>query len=178
MGTYKANAIDFGRKQLRATGLEQDFMNRLSSEDRVAYAHTFAISWINPEFAALLLEKMAALLYPNNSMPLFEFGRRMATDNLNGVYKFILRFFTIEQAVKVTSNLWRTYHKAGVVRTERINETRAVFVVDNYPTLPKAIREVTTGYVAGLVALTGAKDIRIRHDESNPSSWRWIIVWN
>jgi hypothetical protein len=177
MGIFKAIAIDFGRKLLRDAGLEQDFLNRLSPEDRSAYATTFVVSWIDPDFGGRLLEAMAPVLYPKNAIPLFEFGQRMAIDNLNGLYKFILRFFTIEQAVGSTAKLWSTYHKQGIARTERVNETRALLIVDNYPTLPKTIRDVITGYIAGLVSLTGAKDVHVRHDESNPTSWRWTILW-
>ena len=177
MSVYKAIAIDFGRKQLQAAGHEQDFLNRLSEEDKSAYATTFVISWIDINLAARLLEAMGPVLFPQASAPLFEMGKRLAIDNLNGIYKFILGFFSVEKAMEKSAKLWGTYHKVGAARCERLGDQRVLFVVEDYPNLPEAIRQMNGGYIAGIMSLVGARNIGVKHDASSPRSWRWNITW-
>lgn len=51
------------------------------------------------------------------------------------------------------------------------------FIVEQYPDMLSTVREVTRGYLAGLLEATGAQKIEVtRHDE-NPSGWRFQFCW-
>ena len=115
----------------------------------------------------------------SNEATVRRFGEINAEHDLKGVYKLFLRVSSVPFVIKQTARMWNTYHDTGeafVLKGENAKE--ASLVIKNYPDLPKPIRESSAGYIVGALRLTGAKNVQVVHDESDPMAWTWTARWD
>lgn len=180
MGNYKGTGVVFMQSLLKRHGsaIEQKFLAQLNAKERDYFRQTLEFHWIPIEIITRFFELAAPLLYPGDTSGLRRIGREMARDHLQGVYRIVLRVVTIEYIIEKAARLWRTYHQVGTTRMERIGDHQLHFVVLGYPDLPSAFRECTSGYIAGVLELAGAKDIHIVRTNDNQQEWRWKMAWS
>ena len=172
--------MDYLRRRVRelGDGTEERLLVGLDPSDRELYNNALAVSWIDVGGAARIYDTAARILYPDSDEPLVDLGRDMAHADLTGIYKVLLRVATIPMVIERAARLWSTYHKKGDARIEREgNAKRADLIIDGYPELPQAIRVNVSGYVQGVVELTGSKNARVVHTGGRPEAWRWSISW-
>ncbi len=177
---YKGAAIDYVRRALRARGeaVESAFLERLSPEVVETYQSCLAISWVSIRHADPILGIASEILYPNDPEGIIRLGRDLATDNLNGIYRVLLRFTTVPFVMKQSARLWGTYHRKGEPRIAKDPEAnRGTFMVEGYPEFPLYLRDSAYGFMWRTLQLTGARNIQGTADSSDPDCWRWEFVW-
>lgn len=177
---YKASGItvvrDFVRK--RCPDQEGRLLEGLSPAAQSLYREALPHSWVSVELAAAIMEPAACLLYPDARDPLWQLGYETARDHLSGIYRIGLRLTTVDYVVAKAAKLWSVYHKRGKASAKRADGPRvARLEVEDYPSLPLAIRQRATGYVTAGVELTGVRSVWVVHDENEPSRWVWRVLW-
>lgn len=181
MPEVKAAGLIIVRKLFAEAGpkAERRFLDSLESTDMAYYRLAVATQWIPVELAARVYRRAAEQLSPGDpAAGLQRIGRRMAEDNLRGVYRVVVKFLTVPYVVGRAGVLWRTYHNRGRARAEQRPQERTVdFFVEEYPDLPEPIRELLIGYLAALAAMTSAGQPRVTRLDDDPGCWRWTIRW-
>ncbi|MDI6739687.1 MAG: hypothetical protein QME74_04920 [Candidatus Edwardsbacteria bacterium] len=176
----KGTGISWLRELIEAKGPDADqaMARALSPEDYRAYRTAMPISWVPEESATRIFKAAGDILFADAPSPLDEVGRGMAKSNMTGIYSMLLKLTTIPFIMSQASRLWRTYHDSGdaSVSGEK-GANRAVLVVSGFPELPADMRQVLRGYVMGLGELTGAKNVKVALDESDPNAWKWVSTW-
>jgi hypothetical protein len=179
MENYKATLVDFIRRRFqKSPEAEPVFNARLSTDDQAAFRVTLPMSWISAELGGRFMDAGAHALFPDAPDPVWEFSRQQAHDNITGIYKIILRVVTVPIVISKAARVWGTYHRKGKATVSRVDgENRASFIAEEYPKLPDVLRRSVTGYTTGLLELTGAEDIEVALDDSNPDALRWDVTW-
>lgn len=178
MAKYKGTGIVFMRTWLQEKGLETPFLENLSKEEADVYQKTMNVSWVPIGIVDTFFDKSARLLFPElkPEEALREFGIALAKDNINGIYKIMVKILSLEYFMKQAARLWRTYHDSGEAHIERISETEIAFVVENYGSMPISFCESTTGYIQGLGMLSGLKKTEV-HNKIIPDGMKWFIQY-
>ncbi|MBI5507712.1 MAG: hypothetical protein HY903_03050 [Deltaproteobacteria bacterium] len=180
METYKAVFVDYLRKEMARRGKECEaaVMARLSVEDQQAFRALLPMAWISPQLGARILEAAGAVLFADHEDPIFELGRGQAHNDMTGIYRILMKVATVPMVIGRAATLFGTYHRKGAAAVEhQSGAANGVFLIKDYADLPAGIRRSVGGFITGLLELTGAKDIRVKSDESNPALWRWEIAW-
>lgn len=159
--------------------LQETFLAKLGPEERQLYEAVLATEWLPIKVVATLFYKAAGALYPGNLRGLEELGRQQALDNLQGIYRPMLRVLTINFAIQQVAKLWRGYFDEGEAAAwQEEGQKRAVMSVDNFPGLPEGNRRVISGYIQGVVELCGARNVVVQHDQSRAEKWVWTVTWS
>ncbi|MCD4814569.1 hypothetical protein K8S19_12870 [bacterium] len=163
MASYKGTGIVFMRSLLQKKGVEQAFLSSLSEEEKVRYQRTISVSWVAIEIVSAFITKATRVLYPGMSekQALREFGIELARDNINGIYKIIVKIISLEYFMKQAAKLWQTYHDSGEAHVERIGEKELAFVVEKFAHMPVSIYESTGGYITGMGMMSGLKKVEV-----------------
>lgn len=184
-GNYKGTGVVLLHKLFDQTDkkMKESFMASLTPIDLQEFKLITSTSWVPISLAARLIEKGVTLLYPNDplTLALRKYGREQASDNLNGVYKILLLVVSIEMAITRSAQLWKTYFDQGIAHGEKMPKGQSnsyLFVVDNFPDLPLASREVAAGFIEGILALAKAVNYKVTPDYLTPNSWKWLITWD
>lgn len=177
---YRGSAISFLREQFKNQDetREKEFLKSLSTEQALMYLSVLPSSWVSMDLAKTIFEKAVPLIYPEHQHPFQRLGYDRAKNNLTGLYKFILKVSTPAFVIGQTAKIWKFYYNTGQAFS-KINARRkcAEMHVTGFPELPRMFREFTKGYIVGAVELTGAKNIVLEQDDSNPDDWKWIGSW-
>jgi hypothetical protein len=180
MANYKGVSIVFVRKQIQAAGadVEQQLLQRLDPTEQDSYWHTLSSLWLPIPIAQNIIENAVALLYPASSQGFEKLGAARAQDNLNGIYKTLLRVSTVAFVMSQAAKFWSVSYDQGNARAEKVpNHNQGSFIVTGYPELPECFRRLTTGYIGQTLRMTPAKNITVKHDPTNASEWRWNAQW-
>jgi hypothetical protein len=176
---YKGIGIVWARKQARAlTGGEARLLAALRPEDQAVLQTALPGNRIADDVNDRIYAAAAATLFPGDAKGVWAIGRQMARDNLTGIYKILLRLTTVPFIIDQTAKLWHTYPEHGSARAEKVpGEKRGRLVVTEFPGFTACMREMLSGYVTGTLELTGARDVRVTHDDRNRAAWVWEIRW-
>lgn len=176
---YKGIGVVFVRSRLREAGdtVERTVVAQLTANERDVYASAMATEWVAIEVASRLFELAAPVLHPGKPMALRLIGRDLARDNMNGVYRALLRVMSVEFVLSQSARLWGTYHRHGLARLDRVGPREVDFVVREYPRLPERFRECMCGWVGGTLELVGAKHAVVTKTDDDPNEWHWRIRW-
>lgn len=182
MALSKASGIVFARTLLHAKGgaAEQTLLSQLTSQEVTWYQNALPVTQLPVEVLEKIICLAAPLLYPqpDRNASLRAFGRAGAINNLNGVYKILLRLTTPDFAIKQAARLWSTYFNQGQARAYKDGNKRIVFEVSGFPELPALLRQMLAGYIQGAAEMTGIRNAQVALHEDNPQQWRWITVWD
>jgi hypothetical protein len=176
---YRGSTIVLLRKMLRVkTEGEAAFLARLHPAAQDVYASTLPGSWVPLPAAEAILKAAAETLFPGDPNPYLRLGYEHAQKNVNGLYKSFLRFLTPAVVIKNSGKVWRLLFDAGDHEYAfDQGACSAEMIVRNFPELPLLFRELANGHILGALGLTGAKNIRLQRDDSNPRAWRWWGSW-
>jgi len=180
MAKYKAALIILVRKLMREHGeiTEKEFLARLTPDDLRAYNTSIQVTWLPVEQATRILAIAADVLFPNDPLSLRKLGREEAKDNLTGIYKILLNLMSISAMIEQSPRMWRMYHDQGQAHTERNgNDHKGAVVVEGYPELPEANREIFAGFLEQVMKKANLKNAQVTRDDVNPNAWKWIITW-
>jgi hypothetical protein len=180
MTEYKGTAITFLRDLLgkQPEGVQRAFESALSSEDIELFRSVLAISNIPIACATRLYLAAAPALYPDDAVEigLRRIGCALASDNLGGIYRLVLKVLTVRMLIEQCARLWRTYHSTGKASTRRVSDTHYLFLVAGCPDLPGLYRELVCGYIEGAIAKSGGRDPHATK-AGKPSEWSWDVTW-
>lgn len=181
MAEVKAAGLIIVKKLFSEHGreMENKFLKSLEADELRHYKLAVPTYWLPLETAGRIYLKAVAVLYPQDrKYGLRTIGRRLALDNLQGVYRVLIKFTNVPFLVSRADQLWHTYHKQGHAYAEAVAGQKMVkFCVDGYPELPEHIRELLGGYIEGLAALTAIKVVQVERNDLNPNHWEWFITW-
>lgn len=177
---YKAAFVDVIRRELDGCGpdAEAAFYARLSADDQREFRTLLPMAWIDPELAARIVEAAASVVLQGHPTPVEELGRRQARHDLTFIYRVLLKVATVQSVISRTAQLFGTYHRKGRALVERSKDAKeGVLMVVDYPEMPRTIRRHVAGYVRGILELTGARDVQVRLDDSDPRALRFQVCW-
>ncbi|MEW6516616.1 MAG: hypothetical protein AB1439_06935 [candidate division FCPU426 bacterium] len=180
VGKAKGTDIAFLRKRLRAldSAAEQKFIGLLSAEEKKIYETATPVGWVPIETSARLQELAAPIIFPDNPDCILELGREQARDDLSGLYKIIVRFITIPALMKKLSSLWHSYNDTGDLKAVWQEGHRSgQLIIENYPALPLTSRLQIQGYFLGALEMTGAKNVRLINDFTDPLAYKYFGSW-
>lgn len=181
MANFKGTGIIVFDKFFAKKGpdMRTQFLDRLTPEERKVYNTTMSVTWIPVEMATTLTKKAAEMLYPNDPQALFKIGWARAEANVNGVYRLFFKILNEETVLNQSAKLWPQHHDEGRASVERMPGAKgAYYCVSGYPSLPEDFRKVIEGFVAGIMSLCGAKNIKTHRVENNPQMWKWGATWD
>jgi hypothetical protein len=162
----------------RGAGMERAFLAGLEPDLLELYRGSLAFVWNDVDRQTAVYRAAAQVLYPDDPEGLKRLGWEMARRSYSGVYKILLRLpstrFVMDQAAK----LWTTYFERGQAAVEDAGRGHATFVLRNYPELAADMRQIVRGNITAAAETTGARNVRVRHVETDPQAWKWVIQWD
>jgi len=65
----------------------------------------------------------------------------------------------------------------GNAHIEKLTDSSMTVVVTDFPELVPSQLELISGYITGILDLTGARNIRVTINNKNPNAWKWKFTW-
>ena len=161
----------------RKDDAEQRLLSGLPPHLSDVYSKTLAADWVDIPLVSELYSHVVKILYPGQSGAYFLLGKDLADKSYSGFLKIFLLFPTVKYLISRAANIWRNYHEKGAAVIENEEAKSCDYVVRDFTDLPKTFRDITKGHIFVLLEKTGAKNIKIDIDETNPSAWRWKVSW-
>jgi hypothetical protein len=180
MPNYRGSGLVLLRKQLREKSeTETRLLARLDEGDQKLYAAALPGSWVPLSAAERILKAAVEVLFPGVPNPYMRLGYLHAQKNVNGIYKPFLHFLSPTVIIENCGKVWKVLFDTGDPEYQLHKEERAAeMIVKNFPSLPLLFRELANGHIQGALSLTGAKNVRVQRDDSNPQAWRWWGTWS
>lgn len=179
MSKIKGSDIVAMKKMLSKNGaeVEKAFLASLSEKDLKAYNSIVATTWTDVDVQARIYEAAGKAMFPGNPNPVVKLHETLAEQSYSGIYAAFLTIPKPSYVIKRAASVWRTYYDKGVASVENIADKSMDFVVREFPDLPQALREATTGHISVLLSKTGLKNLSVKHSSANPKEWVWHAQW-
>jgi hypothetical protein len=156
---------------------EQRFLESLPPPLRQLYVETTPLTWNPVEAQAELYERAAAFLYPGRPGAIVEMHRALARTSYSSVYRAFVRIPTVEFIAGRAAAVWHKYYDTGDASIENATKTSLDFVLRQFPGLPRALREATTGHLLTMLEMTRARDPQVASPADTPQAWVWHVTW-
>ena len=161
----------------RGASSEQSLLSQLSPALRQLYLETSPITWNSLDSQAELYEVASSFLFPKEPNSVARMHKMLAEVSYSSIYKIFMQIPTLAFIVKRAALVWRKYYDAGVAGAENQGKNSLDFVVREFPELPRALREATTGHLSAILEMTGAKNVVVTSPAETPAAWAWHISW-
>jgi hypothetical protein len=106
-------------------------------------------------------------------------GREAASDAVKGIYRFFALVLTPPALLSKAGQMWSSLYNRGELRVIEQTSTSATIRLSNFPSeLPGCCR--VAGWIERMAELTGAKNIRIQHDDcfsKGSPHCEWKLTW-
>lgn len=181
MGDVKGTGITFIKEEFKKRGgnFENKFLAALNADEKSTYTSALDFTWHPIEIVTSLYEKAAPVLFPGDPAPLRKIGVLSIESVAKGVYKFLLRFSTVEGLLQQAAKIWSTYQKEGTARMEKgADKNSCHFFVTDYPKLSQPFAENLAGYLERAIEMTGAKNVRVIIHNQSAGNWKWTATWS
>lgn len=106
-------------------------------------------------------------------------GREAAGDAVRGIYRFFAMALTPPALLGKASQMWGTLYNRGTMKVEEQQENSARIRVRDFPSEIASCSRAT-GWIEGLAALTGVKELKVEHTEcfaKGAPSCEWQLSW-
>jgi uncharacterized protein (TIGR02265 family) len=176
----KGTNLIYLRKLLQDRGPEAEaaFRQWFPLQEQEVFRSAMPVSWVPVELMARYFQAAAEVAFPGDPLGLRKVGAGIARDNLNGVYKILLRVVSVPVLIQQSAKIWSVYQEKGLPSVQRDGDHAGSFMVTDFPDLPPAFREQIAGYLEALLEMSGARDPRVKVDERDPQAWTWRISWS
>lgn len=164
--------------KLQGAAVENAFLAKLPDRLRDLYRQIVATSWSEVADQMAIYQAAAEILFPGETNRMVRLGMLLAERSFTGIYKVFLRIPTIEFILGRAARIWNSYYDKGDATVVKVSAKCAELIVQNFPDLPRPMREVANGHYEVLLKMTGARNVRISLNEDDPSTWRWRISWD
>lgn len=162
----------------QGTAVENAFLDKLSSRHRDLYHLIVATSWSEVSDQMAIYQAAADTLFPGEANRMVRLGMLLAERSFTGIYKVFLRIPTIEFILGRAARIWNSYYDKGDATVFKVSPKCVELIVQNFPDLPRPMREVANGHYEVLLKMTGARNVRITMNEDDPNVWRWRVSWD
>lgn len=180
MALSKVAAVIYIRELIHDKGREAEirYLNSLSPEDGQCFQKLLPSNKLPIEQLSKYCELAVPVLFPDKSLDqgLRQLGYQNAKNDMKGIYRVLLKIASVETVIKNAAVIWKTYHDEGQAFVRRLKANQYDFIVEKYPEITKCFRNITDGYITGLLELTGAKNIKVIRDDADPNAWKWLIT--
>lgn len=160
----------------REDNLEARFLKNLPAGIAYLYKNISKHHWIDVDKQALIYREAAKMLFPKQKNAVYKMHLVLAEKSYSILLRIILLLPPTKQIIEAAPKIWRMYYDTGT-SSSQFAKTTVNFIVKHFPELPPEMREATTAHIKILIASTGAKNIRIAFDASNPDKWIWRVKW-
>jgi hypothetical protein len=176
----KASAVVTIRKKLQDAGVSvlAAMESKLTAETLQLFRSSGANNWIPFQVEAEILEASALVLYAGDTTGLRRLGTDVARIQLQGIYRVFVAVASADYVIKRTARIWSTLNDAGTARTENATNTGIVLAVSGIPQQKPSQREYICGYLVSVIEMTGAHNVQVTRDDSNPNDWCWRVIWS
>jgi hypothetical protein len=136
-------------------------------------------SWY-PESDQLELLRAVAFMLPGTPDPWMMIGRIAARDDINDLYRSMVRPGDLKEALRVSSTLWRSFHDTGELKLTLEAPGVAVATLRDYAATAREMCRVIGGYVTEVTTVATTRDIKPAKtacalDGAPACSWR--MTW-
>jgi hypothetical protein len=173
----KGTDIVIIRKVLKTEKKADLFIRKLSPELREVYNRIITSTWYSVEHATKLFDAAAEVFFPDEPDQFQSLGKMMAHETFSGVYRIFLKIPTLHFILQRVSNVWKMYFNCGKARVEKKGKCKLLFIVEQFPEMPRNMRKICEGYFAEVLDIVGIQGYKIVHYEDNAKQWRWSIEW-
>jgi len=107
-------------------------------------------------------------------------GRSAANDAVKGIYRFFALVLTPAALLSKASQMWRTLYNRGEMRVEKPDDHSGRITLLDFPSELAGCARIT-GWIEGMAALTGAKDIKVKQVAcfaKGAPACAWDIHWD
>jgi hypothetical protein len=177
MLTVKSVDLVTIRKMIQAPKTLEAILAKLSPENRALFMKTCVSEWLPLQTNAEFLQICSEVIYPRDSLGLEKMDQEVARITYSGIYRAFLRIASVDFLIKRTAAIWHLYYNKGEAKAEKEAAQRVILAVNGFPELTQAHRKYIRGYVAGMVELTHASQIRVEHLDNDPQHWKWVTEW-
>jgi len=182
MAKIKGSGKEIMERTLKKFGPDtvKQYYAHFSQEQLDIVNNAHGVQWVEMEMDEKNngLQLAAELLFPNDPKQLRKLGQAMAEHGFSVFYKIFFRLPSLPNLFKKVAAQWAQMYDTGQASVKDIQKKSAVFVVSNFPDYPAYMREYMCGFYEGMAKLNGAKNPRIKKDESNPNEWCWELQWD
>ena len=119
----------------------------------------------------------ARILFPNDPHGAQQLQRLIAQKSINDNSKVVIKHPTISSIVRSAEKLWDNLWQKGNAHIEKLTDSSMTVVVTDFPELVPSQLELISGYITGILDLTGARNIRVTINNKNPNAWKWKFTW-
>jgi len=154
-------------------------ISSLPPDDQATIAARVLASAHVPE---TLLNRLTEVAAKAKGEELESFGRRAGMAEVAdavGLYRFLIVVLTPNALLSKASNTWSSVHNTGQMLVEDQTPTSARIRLRNFASEPSHCARLT-GWFVRLSEMTGAKDVRITHDQCvtrGASDCSWDLRW-
>ncbi len=183
MARIKATRYMLMRNLIQERGPEfaRRFRARLDPKERERLDTSLPVSWVDfKDIPAQgdMVTVAADMFFPGRADGIQQVAAMLAKAGLSGIYKIFLMIPSVEFVIHRVAKLWHTYNDTGDASVEDFRGTSGTIVVRQFPDMPPKHRQYLEGYIAGVLELTRAKNIKIDRDETDPQAWKWNVRWS
>ena len=177
-GTILKSLLKFIESDLTPQQYERA-MSQLPADDRTMLATRVLPSAHVPE---TLLNRLTEVAAAAKGEELESFGQRAGMAEVAdavGLYRFLVIVLTPNALLSKASNTWSSVHNTGKMLVENQTANSARIRLRDFASEPAHCARLT-GWFVRLSEMTGAKDVRITHDECltrGAADCSWDLHW-
>lgn len=151
----------------RPDGQEQwgQVMEQLTPADREIISSALASAWYPVDTYARLVHLVADVLAHGDARVFHELGRFEAESDLTIVHRVFMSIVSPATVLDKVIDYWRRFHDTGTWELTRPGPNSYRSVLRGWAIVDEALCWEMSAYMARLVELTGAEDVRVRHPE-------------
>jgi hypothetical protein len=106
-------------------------------------------------------------------------GQQAAAEAVRGIYRFFALVMTPTALLSKASQMWSSLYNRGQLRVIEQSDRGARIRLDNFPSELAGCGRLT-GWIEGMAALTGVKDIRVEQVQcfaKGEGTCEWVVGW-
>ena len=138
------------------------------------YTNVMPISKIDINEISEIYSKIATLMFPTKSQPVYEMFKLISNETYNTIYSIFVRFASLNFILGKGQMIWSKYYEVGRAYAQTIDDNSFEFVVEDFPELTPELIQVARAHVAVLTEKCGKKLRDVIVDDSNKNKIIWI----
>jgi hypothetical protein len=173
----KGSSVVSIREMARKNKIEQAMLEKLTPEEQKLFKNTMAITWITDSFEAKITHLYADIMLPGDPDNCLKVSNQMAKHQFQGIYKYFFRVLSVKLMLQKTATLWSTMNEEGTAMAIwNEHEKEISLIVKGCSEFCPDSRDIYSGYIQGVLELTGATNVRVEFVE-DPAQLQWRIQW-
>jgi hypothetical protein len=160
-GTSLLNNAAWIEHRFGAAGWQR-LLDAVSAEDRRTLTSVVAVGWYDLGVEIRMLDAIDQVLVRGDRKLLDEMGRFTADHDFGGVQRLFFRLANPAYVMEKAMSYWNRYYDGGRWEIRRLPGGADGELID-FASPNEIFCIVTTGYLARMFELVGAKEVRVEH---------------